>query len=53
MRRSHFTAVVCPTGRVKWLCERAAILVILMALIMMSARGGSQLSGLPWPGLSS
>lgn len=38
MRRSHFTAVVRPTGRVVWLCERTAILVILMALIMMSVQ---------------
>lgn len=22
VRRSHFTTVVCPTGRVEWLCER-------------------------------
>lgn len=37
VRRSHFTAVVCPTGRVGRLCERTAILVILTAL-MMSAQ---------------
>lgn len=34
VRRSHFTAVACPTGRVEWLRERTAILVILMALMM-------------------
>lgn len=34
VRRSHFTAVACPTGRVERQYERTAILVTLMAMMI-------------------